>query len=236
MRTHWPMEAIGCRLWTRRQPASVVPHQWKCPGKWSISRDIPTRTYVVFRKERWGVGIRPWGPSWQLHLRGHRCRNVMILVIITETFKCWGVGSSQFQRYGMWNIARRIGNNRTHPICACTGHRGKPLSVSLNGAGISPDQKATPQEMHMSHSTIRNMLFIGRISNPVMLYHARSMPSKVGSLEALHLADLGALLRLDNKVTPTMHYVSQPAALSSHTKSGLMNQCLQSRNEAREAP
>lgn len=43
------------------------------------------------------------------------------------------------------------------------------------------------------------MLYVGRMYNPITMYHARSMASKVSSMKPHHLKDLKAFIRFYKK-------------------------------------
>lgn len=48
------------------------------------------------------------------------------------------------------------------------------------------------------------------MSQPIILYHAGHMATKVNELQTHHLKDLCALLRFDKKQTPTLRFASPP--------------------------
>lgn len=75
-------------------------------------------------------------------------------------------------------------------------------------ASKDPDRIANKFELHAYRSMLGKMLYVGRMSNPIMLYHASSMASKVGNLQTHHLKDLKALVKFDKKNVPTLTFVS----------------------------
>lgn len=83
----------------------------------------------------------------------------------------------------------------------------RALTVPRNETGRSPDRNASPHELHAYRSVIGKMLYVGRMSQPVMLYHASHMATKVGDLKAHHLKDLRALLKFDKKHTPALCFL-----------------------------
>lgn len=52
------------------------------------------------------------------------------------------------------------------------------------------------------------MVYVGRIYNPIMLYHASSMASKISSLNPHHLKDLQAWIRFGKKRIPILRFKS----------------------------
>jgi len=57
------------------------------------------------------------------------------------------------------------------------------------------DELATPQDITKFKSAIGQMLFIGRLSNPIMLYFASHMATKSSALHSHHLKQLGSIIR-----------------------------------------
>ena len=80
------------------------------------------------------------------------------------------------------------------------------LNIDLPGSPRSPNQIASPSQISAYRTTLGKMLYIGRMSNPLMLFHASYMASKVNRLESHHLKDLRALLKWDKRTTPTICY------------------------------
>lgn len=70
------------------------------------------------------------------------------------------------------------------------------------------DRPAIPAELHNYRSIIGKMLFVGRLSQPIMLFHASFMASKTNRLMKHHLKELRALLVFDKKTTPTLEFKS----------------------------
>lgn len=78
------------------------------------------------------------------------------------------------------------------------------LNVDSPGTVRSPNQPTTPAQLLNYRSTLGKMLYIGRMSNPVMLYHASHMATKTNRLETHHLKDLKSLLKYDKQNSPTI--------------------------------
>lgn len=76
----------------------------------------------------------------------------------------------------------------------------------------APDRPATPTEITAYRSVIGRMLYIGRTTHPVMLFHASHMATKVNQLRKHHLKDLHALLKFDKREEAKILYRAPSSA------------------------
>lgn len=83
----------------------------------------------------------------------------------------------------------------------------KTLTLPPTDLDRSPDRCATPKEIRAYRSILGKMLYVGRMSQPIMLYHASHMASKLNTLKLHHLKDLGSLLRFDKKNVPILRFL-----------------------------
>lgn len=61
------------------------------------------------------------------------------------------------------------------------------------------DRVANAKEVHDFRALIGKMLYLGRISHPLLLFHASSMATKMNSLHILHLRTLCSRLKFSKK-------------------------------------
>lgn len=98
----------------------------------------------------------------------------------------------------------------------------KKLSSSRKGFEI-----AGPKEITAYRSIIGKMLFIGRMSQPPMLFHASHMATKLKKLLSHHLKDLAALVKNDKKQIPKLLFISTPIgskyALEAYSDAAMCN-------------
>ena len=81
----------------------------------------------------------------------------------------------------------------------------------------SGNEIANPKELNRFRSAIGRLLFIGRMTHPVLLRIASSMATKVSALELHHLKDLKALVKYSCKKPPVL--VFKPPKISSLSRS-----------------
>ena len=74
----------------------------------------------------------------------------------------------------------------------------------IEHAEHSGDSPATPEQITAYQSALGKLLFIGQLSQPVALYYASHMATKINSLRMSHLKDLRALVRVVRKSNPTL--------------------------------
>lgn len=101
-------------------------------------------------------------------------------------------------KYGTETLTQRA---RLHKIYYST-------LINTHSSDRIPDLCTTPSEFQIYRSAICKMLYIGRIPQPIILFHAIHMAFKVNVLLSYHLKDLLALLRFDKKHIPTLRLVS----------------------------
>ena len=82
------------------------------------------------------------------------------------------------------------------------------LTIDPPGTLRTPNQIASPAQLSSFRTTLGKMLYVGRMSNPIMLFHASYMASKTNKLETHHLKDLKAFLKWDKRHVPTLLYNS----------------------------
>jgi len=89
----------------------------------------------------------------------------------------------------------------------------KILEASEN---YEKDELATPQDITKFKSAIGQMLFIGRLSNPVMLYFASHMATKSSALYSHHLKQLGSIIRHVKRQPHNLTFKVPNAKYKSH--------------------
>eukprot|EP00171_Calliarthron_tuberculosum_P001417 IDg1417t1 len=76
--------------------------------------------------------------------------------------------------------------------------------------GRNSTELANPKELTAYKAVLGQMLFIGRMAQPVMLYHASHMATKTGRLQLHHLKDLAAIVRYTKRSIPTLLFKPSP--------------------------
>ncbi len=97
------------------------------------------------------------------------------------------------------------------------------------------DDIAGPKEITAYRSIIGKMLFIGRMYQPAMLYHASHMATKIPQLFVHHLKDLASLVNNDKQHIPKLQFISTPAGqkfqLEAYSDAAMSNKkCNEGRN------
>lgn len=72
----------------------------------------------------------------------------------------------------------------------------------------SPDRLANREETHAFHSILGKILYIGRMTNPVMLYHASAYSTKTQNHHRHYLGSLQSTFKHDAKNLPTLHFAT----------------------------
>lgn len=82
------------------------------------------------------------------------------------------------------------------------------LNIDVPGAPRQANQIASPAQISAFRTTLGKMLYIGRMSSPIMLYHASFMASKTNRLETHHLKNLKSFVKLDKRTPPSITFNS----------------------------
>lgn len=80
------------------------------------------------------------------------------------------------------------------------------LTSTVSNKYRLPHRDATSSERHLYQSVIGQMLYVGRMAQPVMLYHASNKARKINGLKIHHPKDLPALPRSDKQHIPTLTF------------------------------
>ena len=104
--------------------------------------------------------------------------------------------------------------HKSFTLYGCEIHQSTDMSITLSQqakiesltANLAigthdrkPDSPALPQEVTQYKSVLGKLLFIGRLSQPIALFHASRMASKTSNLLRHHLNDLDAIIRAQKK-------------------------------------
>lgn len=79
------------------------------------------------------------------------------------------------------------------------------------------DEQATDEQATIYRHTIGKMLYIGRMSAPLILLHASMAATKLSDLYNHHLRSLAAILKRLKTQGATLHYISPPTANAAFT-------------------
>lgn len=74
----------------------------------------------------------------------------------------------------------------------------------------SPKRSATEKELHSYRSALGQMLYIGRMSHPLMLSHASAMATKVSDLHTDHIRLLQSHMKSDKASAPSLLFNHPP--------------------------
>lgn len=101
------------------------------------------------------------------------------------------------------------------------------LTVNEPDSKGCADIDATPKQLFGYRSALGKMLYVGRMAQPIMLFHASHMASKISKLNSHQLKDLRELMRLDKKQIPRIRFLSPPSKSLFSCKSYPTHRCQQ---------
>lgn len=84
----------------------------------------------------------------------------------------------------------------------------------LDAAGKTGDEVATLAQANVYRHVIGKMLYIGRMSAPIILLHASMAASKLADLRTHHLRSLATVIKRVQTQGAELHYLSPPAKAS----------------------
>lgn len=84
------------------------------------------------------------------------------------------------------------------------------LDVATKGRSEN-DRLASPPEIRSFRSVIGKCLYVGRLTNPVLLYHCSSLASKVPNLSVRHMKTLRTIVNMHTKNPQTVMFLHSTA-------------------------
>eukprot|EP00171_Calliarthron_tuberculosum_P004551 IDg4551t1 len=120
------------------------------------------------------------------------------------------VGEQEHSRFFIYGC--EVNQSLDHSITMTQLHKIQELPDKLLLAGLPRgDRAASAAEATLYRSIIGQILFVGRLSQPLMLRIASQMATKLNNLNLHHLRDLESLLKTCKERCPTLLFRSTPS-------------------------
>eukprot|EP00171_Calliarthron_tuberculosum_P022319 IDg22319t1 len=139
----------------------------------------------------------------------------------------------QFEHFltARFHVGERMHNNFTVYGCELSRHSDysltvtqrdkikkveEPLATPVANKFRQPDRMATPNELSAYRKSIGQILFVGRMTNPLLQRIASQMATKTPALMLHHLKELGTAIKKEKLKVPEIHF-AQPSRHSMYS-------------------